>query len=147
MKLPHLAYGGDYNPEQWPEEVWHEDVRLMREAGVNLVTLGVFAWSWLEPEPGRYEFGWLDTVLSLLHDRGVSVDMATATASPPPWLAPRHPETLPVLARGTPPWPGGPPPYSPSTPAYRAAARPLVRAHADRFGPPPACGPCAGHSQ
>ena len=39
-----LAYGGDYNPDQWPEEVWLEDVRLMREANVNLVSLGVFSW-------------------------------------------------------------------------------------------------------
>ena len=65
-KIPHVLYGGDYNPEQWPEEVWLEDVRLMREAGVNLVTVGVFSWGLLEPEPGRYEFGWLDHVLDLL---------------------------------------------------------------------------------
>ena len=64
-RLPHILYGGDYNPEQWPEEVWEEDVRLMREAGVNLATVGVFSWSWLEPEPGRYELGWLDRVLDL----------------------------------------------------------------------------------
>ena len=52
-----LCYGGDYNPEQWPSDVWLTDVRLMREAGVNLVTVGVFSWAWLEPEEGRFEFG------------------------------------------------------------------------------------------
>ncbi|HXM56208.1 MAG TPA: beta-galactosidase, partial [Candidatus Dormibacteraeota bacterium] len=138
MKLRHLAYGGDYNPEQWPEEVWREDVRLMREAGVNLVTVGVFSWSWLEPEPGRFEFGWLDRVLELLHGAAVSVDLATATASPPPWLAHRHPETLPVLADGTRLWPGGRQHYCPSSPAYREAARRLVEALADRYGRHPA---------
>jgi beta-galactosidase len=59
-KVDGLCYGGDYNPEQWPTHVWAEDAALMREAGVNLVTVGVFAWAMLEPSPGRYEFGWLD---------------------------------------------------------------------------------------
>jgi beta-galactosidase len=138
MRLPHLAYGGDYNPEQWPEEVWREDVRLMREAGVSLVTLAVFAWSRLEPEPGRFDFGWLDRVIELLHAGGVAVDLATATASPPPWLAHRHPETLPVLADGTRLWPGGRQQYCPSSHAYRAAAQRLVEALADRYGQHPA---------
>ena len=52
-KVPHMIYGGDYNPEQWPEDVWDEDVRLMREAGVNLVSLGIFSWAKLEPHPGE----------------------------------------------------------------------------------------------
>src|SRR2546423_14903872 len=91
-----ICYGGDYNPEQWPEDVWAEDVALMREAGVNLVTVGVFAWAMLEPSPGRYEFGWLDRVLDLLHGGGIKVDLATATASPPPWFSRAYPESLPV---------------------------------------------------
>ena len=57
-RVPHMIYGGDYNPEQWPEEVWDEDVRLMREAGVNLVSLGIFSWAKLEPRPGEYYFDW-----------------------------------------------------------------------------------------
>ena len=55
-----IAFGGDYNPEQWPEEVWKHDVALMKEAGVNLVSVGIFSWALLEPEEGRYEFAWLD---------------------------------------------------------------------------------------
>jgi beta-galactosidase len=56
-RLRTLAYGGDYNPEQWPEAVWEEDLRLMREAGVTMVTVGVFSWVLLEPAEGAYEFG------------------------------------------------------------------------------------------
>ena len=62
-----FLHGGDYNPEQWPEAVWVEDVRLMREAGINVVTAGVFAWSALEPAEGVYDFSWLDRVVALLH--------------------------------------------------------------------------------
>ena len=137
-KLPHLAYGGDYNPEQWPEEVWLDDVRLMREAGVNLVTVGVFSWSRLEPSAGVYEFGWLDRILGLLLDGGIMVDLATATASPPPWLSHQHPEILPVLADGVRLWPGGRQHYCPSSPIYRSAARHLVEQLAERYARHPA---------
>ena len=88
-----IAFGGDYNPEQWPRETWAEDVRLMGEAGVDLVSVGIFSWALLEPEPGRYDFGWLDEALDTLHAGGVRVDLATATASPPPWLTRQHPES------------------------------------------------------
>ena len=97
---PMLAFGGDYNPEQWPEAAWDEDVRLMREAGVNLVSVGIFSWSLLEPAEGVYEFGWLDRVLDLLHANGIRVDLANATASPPPWFSHKYPESLPVTADG-----------------------------------------------
>src|SRR4030088_2483675 len=86
-RLPHVLYGGDYSPHQWPEDVWHEDVRLVEEAGVNLVSLGIFAWSRLEPKAGTFDFEWLDRIMEMLHGGGVSVDLATATASPPPWLS------------------------------------------------------------
>jgi beta-galactosidase len=137
VQLSHLAYGGDYNPEQWPEDVWEEDVRLMREAGVSLVSVPVFGWSRLEPAPGEFDFGWLDRLLDLLHGAGIGVDLATATASPPPWLTRLHPEILPVLADGTRLWPGGRQHYCPSSPAYREAARRLVTAMADRYGSHP----------
>ena len=65
--LTGLAFGGDYNPEQWPESVWQEDVRLMREAGVTMVSVGIFSWALLEPSRGVYDFGWLDRLIDLLH--------------------------------------------------------------------------------
>ncbi|HVD48223.1 MAG TPA: beta-galactosidase [Candidatus Limnocylindria bacterium] len=137
-RLPHLMYGGDYNPDQWPEEVWSEDVRLMREAGVNLVSLGIFAWSRLEPKEGKFNFEWLDRIMNMLHEGGVSVDLATATASPPPWLSHAHPEMLPVLADGVRLWPGGRQHYCPSSPIYRDATRRLVDALATRYAKHPA---------
>ncbi|MGH3144582.1 MAG: beta-galactosidase [Rubrobacter sp.] len=131
-------YGGDYNPEQWPEEVWQEDVRLMREAGVNLVSLGIFSWARLEPRPGEHDFGWLDRIMGLLHENGVMVNLATATASPPPWLARLHPESLPVTEDGTVLHPGARQHYCPSSAAYRERASEIVRLIADRYGDHPA---------
>ncbi len=137
-KVPHIIYGGDYNPEQWPEETWAEDVRLMREAGVNLVSLGIFSWAKLEPRPGEYDFGWLDRILGLLHREGVMVNLATATASPPPWLAKLHPESLPVTRDGTTLYPGSRQHYCPSSAAYKECAAALVRRIAERYKDHPA---------
>ena len=135
---PRLRFGGDYNPEQWDEATWAEDAELMREAGVDLVTVGVFSWATLEPRPGAREFGWLDTVLGLLAEAGVDVDLATPTASPPPWLGHRHPETLPVDADGRTLVYGSRNQFCPSAPAYREAALSIVRDLADRYGRHPA---------
>lgn len=117
-----LLFGGDYNPEQWPREVWQEDVRLMREAGVNLATVGVFSWALLEPTPGERDFGWLTEVLDLLHANGIGVGLATPTASPPPWMGHRWPETLPRNPDGTVRTYGSRNAYCPSSPVYRAFA-------------------------
>ncbi|CAA9464614.1 MAG: GH42 [uncultured Rubrobacteraceae bacterium] len=137
-KVPHMIYGADYNPEQWPEEVWEDDVRLMREAGVNLVSLGIFSWARLEPSPGEYDFDWLDRIISLLHENGVMVNLATATASPPPWLAARYPESLPVTQNGVVLHPGARQHYCPSSSAYKERASELVRRIADRYKDHPA---------
>jgi beta-galactosidase len=133
-----LCYGGDYNPEQWPRDVWAQDVRLMREAGVNLVTVGVFSWAWLEPEEGRFEFGWLDDVLDLLDRHGIMVDLATATAAPPPWFSRGHPESLPVTREGHRLWPGSRQTFCPSSAAYRAGAVRLAGSLAKRYAGHPA---------
>src|SRR3954463_11128891 len=133
-----MCFGGDYNPEQWPEEVWAQDVALMREAGVTLVSVGIFSWALLEPEPGRFEFGWLDDVLELLHRNGIGVDLATAPASPPPWMSRLHPETLPVTVDGVRLSHGSRQSWCPSAPAFRERALMLVRAVAERYGAHPA---------
>ncbi|MEO3791782.1 beta-galactosidase [Nonomuraea sp. B10E15] len=133
-----FAYGGDYNPEQWEPAVWHEDVRLMREAGVNTVSLGVFAWASLEPEPGTYEFGWLDDVMDLLHEHGISVNLATPTAAPPVWLTHLHPEVFPIMADGEPFGFGNRLHYDPSSPIYREYAARITTRLAERYSFHPA---------
>lgn len=133
-----IALGCDYNPEQWPRAVWREDVALMREAGVGFVTLGVFSWALLEPRPGEWDLGWLDEVVGLLHDGGIAIDLATATASPPPWLTHRHPEVLPVDVEGRTLWPGSRQAWCPSSPVFREHALALVEQLARRYGAHPA---------
>ena len=136
--LDGIGYGCDYNPEQWPESTWAEDVALMAEAGVNLVTVGVFSWSKLQPAPGELTAGWLDRVLDLLAGAGIRVDLATATASPPPWLVAAHPEILPVTEDGRRLAFGARQSYCPSAPAFRTAAVDLAERMASRYGSHPA---------
>ncbi|MFE4054232.1 beta-galactosidase [Streptomyces sp. YIM B13518] len=135
---PRLAYGADYNPEQWPREVWEEDIRLMREAGVNVVSVAIFSWARLQPGPDTWDFGWLDEVMDLLHAGGIGVDLATATASPPPWLTTAHPEILPVTANGETVWPGARQHWRPTSPVFREHALRLVRKIAERYREHPA---------
>ena len=128
-----MLYGADYNPDQWPEEVWDEDVRLMQEAGVNIVSLGIFAWSRIQPTEGVWDFAWLDTAIEKLHAGGIAVNLATATASPPPWVSRNHPETLPANESGASYWPGSRQHFAPSSPTYRRLAGELVRRLAERY--------------
>ncbi|MGC5564571.1 beta-galactosidase [Streptomyces sp. FR-108] len=133
-----VLFGGDYNPEQWPEETWSEDVRLMREAGVNSVTLGVFSWAKIEPRPGVREFGWLDRLMDLVHANGIGVVLATPTSSPPPWLGRLHPDTLPRDADGRTEWWGGRQHFSHSSATYRRYAAAVTEDLAARYGGHPA---------
>ncbi|MFB8210895.1 beta-galactosidase [Streptomyces sp. NPDC056010] len=133
-----ILFGGDYNPEQWPEEVWEDDVRLMKEAGVNSVTLGVFSWAKIEPRPGAREFDWLDRLMDLMHAHGIGVVLATPTASPPPWMGSRHPETLPRAEDGSIVWYGSRQQFCPSSPVYRRYAAALTEDLAARYAEHPA---------
>jgi beta-galactosidase len=133
-----VCYGGDYNPEQWPEEVWEQDVALMREAGVNLVSIGIFSWALLEPSEGVYEFGWLDRVIELLHAHGIRVDLGTPTASPPAWFFATYPHARVVTRDGTALGFGSRGMASPSSPEYRRAATAIATQLARRYGSHPA---------
>ncbi|MDL9979438.1 beta-galactosidase [Microbacterium sp. ASV49] len=137
VRLEALAYGGDYNPDQWSEEVWAEDMRLMREAGVNMVSLPIFSWPQLEPEPGVYDWGWLDRILDLLHENGIAIDLATATATPPSWLLRAHPEMMPMDADGHRLEFGSRQVYCPSSPVWRENVARMTRAMAERYGEHP----------
>jgi beta-galactosidase len=138
MNFPHMIYGGDYNPDQWPEETWLEDAQLMREAGVNLVSLGIFSWTKLEPQPGVFDFAWLDRIMDLLHSYGVSVNLATPTASPPAWMVRMHPEMLPVTAEGVTLSHGSRRHYCPHNPDYHKYATRIAAQLAEHYKDHPA---------
>lgn len=133
-----LAFGGDYNPEQWPRATWADDIDAMRAASVNLVSLGIFSWSHLEPAPGEYRLDWLSDIIDMLGDAGIDVDLATATASPPAWLARAYPQSLPVTADGVVLSPGSRQAYCPSSPIFRERAGRLASRLAEVFGRHPA---------
>jgi len=134
----HFIYGGDYNPDQWTEDIWLEDVRLMQEAGVNLVSMGIFSWSKMEPRQDEYDFDWLDRLMDLLHEHGVRVNLATPTASPPAWLVHGYPDVLPVTDEGTTLWHGSRRHYCPHSPSYHAHAINIVTKLAERYASHPA---------
>lgn len=133
-----LVFGGDYNPEQWDRATWDEDVRLMREAGVNLVTLGVFAWGTVETVDGAWDWSWMDEIVDLLHGNGIGIDLATPTAAPPSWLLTARPDIAPVLADGYREPPGGRNAWCPASPVYRRYALRHTEALAERYGRHPA---------
>lgn len=126
-------FGGDYNPDQWPEEVWDEDIRLMQQAKVNVVSLGIFSWSNIQPSEFRWNFGWLDRIIDKLGRAGIAVDLANATASPPLWLTNKHPEILWRDERGDIVWPGARQHWRPTSPIMRHYALELSRAMAEHY--------------
>ncbi|MFK4837433.1 beta-galactosidase [Microbacterium sp. ZW T2_14] len=133
-----LSFGGDYSPEQWSWDVVLEDIDLMHEAGVNLVTLGVFSWVIHEPRDGHFDFSWLDRMLDLLSDNGIGVDLATPTAAVPMWLHRLHPEILPQDTHGHPLAPGGRLGWCPSSPVFRTYALRIVERLAEHAAGHPA---------
>lgn len=125
-----ISFGGDYNPEQWSRDVWDEDVALMRQAGVNLVSVGIFSWGMLEVSEGVFDFAWLDELLELLHANGIAVDLGTPTASPPAWFFAQYPQARVVAKDGTVQGFGSrgmASPSSPGTARLRSASRPSSR--------------------
>jgi beta-galactosidase len=135
---PAIGFGGDYYPEQWDPNVWQQDVALMKEAGVNLVSVAIFSWALLEPAEGVYEFGWLDTVLDLLHDNGIRVDLANASASPPPWFSQKYPQSLPVTVDGVRLGIGSRQTFCSASADYRRASAALTAKIVERYAAHPA---------
>lgn len=128
-----IAFGGDYNPEQWDRSVWLEDIALMKRAGISLVSIGIFSWALLEPREGEYDFTFLDEVMDLLHEAGISVDLGTPTAAPPAWFWKAYPEARPVTRDGLTLGHGSRGMASPSSPAYRRAAVGIANALGERY--------------
>ena len=134
---PAIAFGGDYNPEQWDRATWADDIALMKEAGVNLVSVGIFSWGLLEPEEGVYDFGWLDEVVGLLQTAGIGIDMANASASPPAWFSAKYPQSLPVTVDGVRLEFGSRQMFCASSADYRRAAAALTTQIVLRYGEHP----------
>ena len=132
-----IAYGGDYNPDQWSEDVWDDDVRLMKQAGVNTVAVAIFSWDRIQPEENRWDFGWLDRIIDKLGKAGIAVDLASATATAPLWLYEKHPEVLPQDKFGHPVNAGSRQSWSPTSPVFKEYALTLCRKLAERYGTNP----------
>ncbi|MFP7834517.1 beta-galactosidase [Marisediminicola sp. LYQ134] len=133
-----IAYGGDYNPEQWSRETWTEDVALMREGGVTLVSVGIFSWALIEVDENTFDFSWLDELLDLLHSNGIAVDLGTPTASPPAWFFARYPDARVINRDGVVMGFGARGMASPSSEAYRTAAVRIASTLAERYSDHPA---------
>ena len=132
-----IAFGGDYNPDQWSEETWDDDVRLMKKAGVNTVALAIFSWDRIQPQENRWDFGWLDRIIDKLGKAGIATDLASATATAPLWLYEKHPEVLPCDKFGHPVNAGLRQSWSPTSPVFKEYALTLCRKLAERYGANP----------
>lgn len=97
-KVGGLLHGGDYNPEQWLDRpnILEEDIRMMKKAGVNTVTLGVFSWSIYEPKEGEFHFSWLENIMDNLYNNGIYTVLATPSGARPAWLDAAYPEAMRV---------------------------------------------------
>jgi beta-galactosidase len=131
-------FGVDYYPEHWPEERWPKDARLMAEAGINVVRLAEFAWSLLEPQPGCYDFAWLDRAIEILHAHGIKVILGTPTASAPPWVMAMFPDSYKVNEHGHRLTYGNRCEFCPTHAGYRERGRMVTRAMADHYADHPA---------
>jgi len=133
--FPHLLHGGDYNPEQWirTPQVWDEDFRLMKLAGVNTITIGVFSWTMLEPEEGRFEFGWMDAIFDKAERDHVQVILATPGGARPGWMAQKYPEVLRVDEFGRRQKWGGRHNHCFTAPAYRRRCQSINAKLAERY--------------
>lgn len=137
-KAPFIWHGGDYNPEQWPREVWQEDFRLMRKAGVTVATVGVFSWVSLQPAEDRFTFDWLDEIMDGLHQNGIHAVLATPSAAHPQWMSVAYPDILRSDERGIRKAHGGRVNYCPNSEDYRRLSGNMARKLAERYGDHPA---------
>ena len=139
MKTPftRILYGGDYNPNQWPREVWNEDMRLFKKAGINSATVNVFSWAKLQPNEETYDFSELDDVIDMLGKENFDIVLATSTAAMPAWLAKKYPEVTRVDFEGRRHKFGQRHNHCPNSPVWRRYARQLASELAKRYGKNP----------
>ncbi len=136
MKAPftRILYGGDYNPNQWPREVWEEDMRLFQKAGINSATVNVFSWAKIQPSEETYDFTELDAVIDRLSRENIDIVLATATGAMPAWLVKRYPEVTRVDFDGRRHKFGQRHNHCPNSPVYQKFSRKLAGELARRYG-------------
>lgn len=132
-KVTKIPYGGDYNPEQWPEETWEEDMRLLKLAHIDIVTLNVFSWAALQSDDDTYHFEQLDKIMNLVRSHGLKVCLATSTGAHPAWMARKHPDILRVESNGMKRKFGGRHNSCPNSPTYQKYAAALAAKLAERY--------------
>lgn len=135
-----MKLGVCYYPEHWPEAWWPDDARRMAEMGLTWVRIGEFSWSRIEPQPGKFEWGWLDQAIETLAAAGLKIVMCTPTATPPKWLVDAHPDMLAIDAQGRPRRFGSRRHYCFSHEGYRAECARITEAVGERYGRHPAVG-------
>ena len=128
-----IAYGGDYNPEQWDEATWAEDMRLFKLAGIDTVTLNVFSWAALQPSEDIYDFSKLDKIMEMCRKNGLKVVLATSTAAHPAWMAKKYPEILRLEPNGIRRKFGSRHNSCPNSPVYRKYSVALAEKIAQRY--------------
>ena len=138
LNVKNFIYGGDYNPEQWGEEVWKEDVRLMKVAGVNLVSVAIFSWALIQPDEKTFNFDWLDRIVNLLYKNGIYVCLATSTAAQPAWASIKYPDIFPVDEKGVKFSHGSRQTYCPNSPNYKRLSKNLAEKMSEHFKNNPA---------
>ncbi len=135
-----LLHGGDYNPDQWLDypEILEDDLKMMKLANVNTMTLGIFAWSALEPSEGNYNFEWLDKIIDDIHKQGGRVILATPSGARPAWMSQKYPEVLRTNEKREKMLHGGRHNHCFSSPIYREKTQRLNYKLAERYGNHPA---------
>ncbi len=131
---PPLLLGAAWYPEQWPESQWEKDLSLMEAAHIDIVRVGEFAWSSMEPSDGHYDFGWLDRAIALAAKHHICIVLGTPTAAPPAWLTTKYPETLRVDENGHRAEHGNRQQFSFTDPKYRQFAHDIAEQMGIRFG-------------
>ena len=132
-KVNKIVYGGDYNPEQWPEEIWADDMRLLKEANIDIVTLNVFSWAALQPSEETYDFSKLDKIMEMVRDNGLQVCLATSTGAHPAWMAKKYPDILRTEFNGLKRKFGGRHNSCPNSPTYEKYSVRLAKKIAERY--------------
>ncbi|CAG8998821.1 MAG: Beta-galactosidase BglY [Candidatus Celerinatantimonas neptuna] len=140
MDFPAMLHGADYNPEQWLDhpEIIDADIQMMQQTHCNVMSVGIFSWSMLEPREGIFHFEWLDHIMDKLFQHGIRVLLATPSGARPAWMSQKYPQVLRVNANRVRALHGGRHNHCMSSPVYRDRVRIINTKLAERYSHHPA---------